>query len=524
MNLPTPESIIDEILEAKADNRFEHAFVLLMRMLNTHTNLFLSPRTWSNLINQPAIFKSTPAHESNIQFITAVMRLLNQIVINGQAELGKKLANSFLQGVHFRLTAHSNSNLKKMMSFRANLIQKSDFILAEQEFFFKSSVAHPSIPRVGILFRHLKSDPETTSLIPFISQARKNGIEVVIFVFDQSSTNDFSNLLNSYGNRTVLLSQKLSEAVQQLRTADLDILIYGNDITAKFSLGACLSFHRVARKTIITVSTLATTASNFVDIYFGCPFHANRGGALEFTEQFVSLPDPGFAFLFNETETETIRHDQPIRENFTIAKETIIFVSGANHTKLHEPVLNAWAEILKRVNSSILILYPFPPHFGPTNNPSAVKVRNYFISLNIKPERIIILPQLPGRQAVKALLRQTDIGLDSFPYTGATTIVDSLESGVPTVTLAGDTLRSSQASAILASVGLDELITSSIESYIDLSVKLAMHSEYRKSIRRQIQALNENSTPYTDEVNFGKAAVVEYFRIHSDLHSATKRI
>jgi predicted O-linked N-acetylglucosamine transferase (SPINDLY family) len=522
MSLSNPESIIDEILEAKADNRFEHAFVLLMRMLDTHTNLFLNPRTWSNLINQPSIFKSTPAHESNIQFITAVMRLLNQISINGQAELGKKLANSFLQGAHFRLTAHSNSNLKKMMSFRANLIQKSDFILAEQEFFFKSPVAHPTIPRVGILFRHLKSDPETTSLIPFISQARKNGIEVVIFVFDQSSSNDFSNLLNSYGNRTVLLSQKLSEAVQQLRTADLDILIYGNDVTAKLSLGACLSFHRVARKTIITVSTLATTASNFVDIYFGCAFHSNRGGALEFTEQFVSLPDPGFAFLFNETET--IRHDQPIREIFTIAKETIIFVSGANQTKLHEPVLNAWAEILKRVNSSILILYPFPPHFGSTNNSSAVKVRDYFISLNIKPERIIILAQLPGRQAVKALLRQTDIALDSFPYTGVTTIVNSLESGVPTVTLAGDTLRSSQGAAILASVGLDELITSSIESYINLSVKLAMHSDYRKGIRRQIQALNESSPPYTDEVNFGNAAVVEYFRIHSDLNSVTERI
>ncbi len=522
MNLSTSDSIITEILEAKADNHFEHAFVLLMRMLNTHTNLFLSPKTWSDLINQPAIFKSTSAHESNIQFISAVMRLLNQIGLNGQAELGKKLANSFLQGAHFRLTAHSNSNLKKMMSERANLIQKSGFILSEQEYLFKTPVAHPSTPRVGILFRHLKSDPETTSLIPFISQARKNGIEVIIFVLDQSFSNDFSNLLNSYGNRTVLLSQKLSEAVRQLRTADLDILIYGNDITAKLSLGACLSFHRVARKTIITVSTLTTTASNYVDIYFGCPFHANRGGSLEFTEHFISLPNPGFAFLFNQAET--IRKDQPIREIFSIAEETIIFVSGANQTKLHEPVLNAWAEILKRVNSSILILYPFPPHFGSTNNPSAVRVREYFVSLNIKPERIIILPQLPGRQAVKALLRQTDIGLDSFPYTGVTTIVDSIESGVPTVTLAGDALRSSQAAAILASVGLDELITSSVNSYIELSVNLAINSEYRKGIRSQIQAINKNSTPYTDEVNFGNATVAEYFRIHSNLNSATEKI
>ena len=62
----------------------------------------------------------------------------------------------------------------------------------------------------------------------------------------------------------------------------------------------------------------------------------------------------------------------------------------------------------------------------------------------------------------------TDMYVDSFPYTGATSLMDPLEAGVPPITMAGDRLRFGQGDAsILRELGMPELIATSAENYID---------------------------------------------------------
>ena len=39
---------------------------------------------------------------------------------------------------------------------------------------------------------------------------------------------------------------------------------------------------------------------------------------------------------------------------------------------------------------------------------------------------------------VRKVMAMTDIYVDSFPYTGATSLLDPLEAGVPPVTMAGE--------------------------------------------------------------------------------------
>ncbi len=506
---------LNDISALKAAGDFTGAAEMIARLLDASPESLLDPAAWSQLLNQPSTLENSQDHEANVLFMTAVMMMLEELCSQLEPQAARALSDAFLQGAQFRLTAHSDVDVKELMALRARLFLRSSFVLPERDHVFATPVANPWRPRVGVLFRHLRADPETTSLLPFFSQAKKSGVELILFVAEEHPMDAFGIRMASACDRIVRLPAELPNAVRAVRDADLDVLVFGNDITAKPSLGACLSFHRLARRAVCTVSTLVTSASPYVDEYFGCGYHAQRGAAEEFFERYVALPGPGFAFCFADEKSPsqvTIN-----RAPLGLSDETVLFVSGANQTKLHGPVLDAWAEILRRVPDSALFLYPFPPHFGPAQEAVAARLRARFASRQVSPDRIIVLPQLPGRHAVKSLLRQMDIGLDSFPYPGVTTIVDAIESDLPTVTLAGRTLRSAQAAAVLSSVGADELVTHDVRQYIETAVTLATQAPLRREFSARLRNSMTTTPAFLDEVRFGRAAVHEYFRIHDEL-------
>lgn len=504
-----------DITSRKSAGNFTGAVEAITQLLQESPTRLTEPSVWALLMNQPAHFENVHDHEANVLFVTAVMMIIDEVCDEIDPLEAKRIIDAFLQGTQFRLTAHSDVDVKELMAMRARLFARSSFVLTEREHTFNTPVANQWRPRVGILFRHIRADPETTSLLPFFSHAKKSGIELILFVSEQHTIDEFGQRMVDASDHVIHIPQNLTHAVTTLRNADLDILVFGNDITAKLSLGACLSFHRVARRAVCTVSTLVSSASSFVDEYFGCGYHMDRGAKAEFTEHFVALPSPGFAFNFSDEKSPsqvTIN-----RRQLGFGENTVLFVSGANQSKLHGPLLDTWATILRRVPDSALFLYPFPPHFGTAQDSVIARIRSRFERLGLNPARIIVLPQLSGRHAVKSLLRQMDIGLDSFPYPGVTTIVDAIESHLPTVTLAGSTLRSAQGAAVLASVGFTELITTDLDQYVATAIALANNIEARNSIVERMRIVMTGRPPFLDHTHFSRAAAREYFRIHAEL-------
>jgi predicted O-linked N-acetylglucosamine transferase (SPINDLY family) len=110
-----------------------------------------------------------------------------------------------------------------------------------------------------------------------------------------------------------------------------------------------------------------------------------------------------------------------------------------------------------------------------------------------------------------------DIGLDSFPYPGVTTMVDALIAGLPTITLESMTLRCSQGAAIVSSIGLNEVISSNHDDYCEKVFKLAKDSAYRDSLKVKINRAMANNPSFLNVDAFSKACVKEYFRIHEEL-------
>ncbi len=103
-------------------------------------------------------------------------------------------------------------------------------------------------------------------------------------------------------------------------------------------------------------------------------------------------------------------------------------------------------------------------------------------------------------QYLKAF-NEVDIALDSMPYNGATTALDSLWMGVPVVALAGTRSISRGTYSILKTLGRDDLIAESPEQYVELNVRLATDAHWRNELHRSLREELRRS-PLTDIPRF----------------------
>src|SRR5262249_39170891 len=125
--------------------------------------------------------------------------------------------------------------------------------------------------------------------------------------------------------------------------------------------------------------------------------------------------------------------DRPkINELPALKSGFITFGNLNNPCKTNDGVVDLWAEVLKTVEGSrLMLLVPQATAAG--------RLIAAFDRRGIAADRIFPVEMRPRPEYLK-LYQQIDIGLDTFPYNGHTTSLDSYWMGVPVVTLVGQTV------------------------------------------------------------------------------------
>lgn len=109
----------------------------------------------------------------------------------------------------------------------------------------------------------------------------------------------------------------------------------------------------------------------------------------------------------------------------------------------------------------------------------------------------------PTREAYLARYGEVDMMLDSFPYPGVTTTCEALWMGVPTLSLAGDTLLSRQGTGMLVPAGLVEWVASSEDEYVEKAIQLGSDWNKLASLRAQLRE-QVLSSPVYDAQRFAR--------------------
>jgi predicted O-linked N-acetylglucosamine transferase (SPINDLY family) len=82
-----------------------------------------------------------------------------------------------------------------------------------------------------------------------------------------------------------------------------------------------------------------------------------------------------------------------------------------------------------------------------------------------------------------ALYHRIDIGLDTFPYGGHTTSLDSYWMGVPVVTMVGETVVGRAGFSQLSNLQLTDLVARSLQDYVKVVCDLANDRDRLRSLR-----------------------------------------
>jgi predicted O-linked N-acetylglucosamine transferase (SPINDLY family) len=166
----------------------------------------------------------------------------------------------------------------------------------------------------------------------------------------------------------------------------------------------------------------------------------------------------------------------------------ITFGSFNTFAKLSPATLRLWAAILASVPEARLLLKDTRVHDPLT----ARRHRERFVAAGIDPARLDILPRAVDAAAHLAAYARVDVALDPFPYNGTTTTCEALWMGVPVVTFAGDRHASRVGASLLHRVGLDDLVATGHDAYLDAAVALARDparvAQLRAGLRERVRA------------------------------------
>ena len=215
------------------------------------------------------------------------------------------------------------------------------------------------------------------------------------------------------------------------------------------------------------------------------------------TETLWRLPDIFCCYQGHDSNPAVIDHP-PCDDNGWVT-----FGGFNNFAKVTDPVLSAWGQILHRVPGSRLLL----EIHGIAGPSFRAETMARLERLGLPLDRVILEPRAKANQFV--LYNRIDIALDTFPYSGGTTSLDSLWMGVPVVTLAGAHFASRLGVTILTNAGLPELIADSWEGYIDVASRLALDRGWLETVRRDLRS-RVVAGPLMDQDRFARNMEAAY--------------
>lgn len=170
----------------------------------------------------------------------------------------------------------------------------------------------------------------------------------------------------------------------------------------------------------------------------------------------------------------------PSREAAGLPPDALVFSSLNQPHKIEPVMFDAWMRILRAVPEGRLWLMAAHPR-------AEANLRRAAQAAGVDPARLIFAAK-KGKEENLARLRLADLALDTRVYGGHTTTVDALWAGVPVVTLRGGHFASRVSASILSAAGLEDLVTDSLEAYVDLAVGLARNPEVLRSTRERVAA------------------------------------
>lgn len=415
--------------------------------------------------------------------------------IAGGGELSPAIMEGCFNNEYVLLAYAANAPLRLLMEWRGKMtLEFNRRKLHIEDWHPHPRTERPRI-RLGVFLKVFQAHTETYATIPFFCGLDRSRFEVRLYALHQSNSELERHCLEHAESLTVLQGS-IDAHLRQLRAENLDLLLIGTNATAVLNDAVFFGLHRAARKQLVQFCQPYTTGLPCIDGFIAGD---DLGlAANDFSEQLHLISGSGICFSPGLPEK-----DSPLeitRQTRGIPRNDTVFISGANYFKIRVELLDAWTNLLAQTPDTTLVLLPFGPAWS--NNYPEEKfeslLRQSCAKNGIARERVVISPPLPSRSDVRRLIALCDIYLDSFPYSGATSLLDPFTLHMPVVAMETHTVCGGQGAGMLLECGLRELVAKDEVEYLRIARRLVEDTEYRTGICARIAEIMEAGAPFHD--------------------------
>lgn len=349
--------------------------------------------------------------------------------------------------------------------------------------------SQPKRLRVGIVSGDLHQHAVSYFLENVIRNIDPSQIELIAYSSGSHADSTTERLKYYFSEWHSIVGVADYKAAQQIHDNGIHILIdlSGHSGDNRLSLFAW----KPAAVQVSWLGYWATTGVAEIDYVLTDEMSAPPAHQTQFSEKFKYLPNTRMCF----TAPKQAVGVSPVP---ACNNGYITFGSFQNMAKVNDEVLALWAKVLTSVAGSRFRWQC--KSFAEDSFKRSVKQR--LVHLGVKAESIQLL-SFSSREGYFAAHQEIDILLDTFPFTGGTTTCEAMWLGVPTLTLAGESMIARQGASLLAAAGLQDWIANTKEEYLSKAIAFSADLEklslLRTTLRQQVLA-----SPIFDSQTFAR--------------------
>ncbi|MCU0524441.1 MAG: O-linked N-acetylglucosamine transferase, SPINDLY family protein [Elainella sp. Prado103] len=287
-----------------------------------------------------------------------------------------------------------------------------------------------------------------------------------------------------------------TRVAQQIQQDKIDILVDLDSITYTETCRVM-----ALKPAPIQVSWLGCDASGLpaIDYFLADPYVLPDHAQSYYAEQIWRLPHTYIAVDGFEVGIPTRR-----REELNIPRDGIVYFSAQDGRKRHPDTLRLQLQILQAVPHSYLLLK------GLADEASLqTACAELAAEVGISFDRLRFLERDPNEVTHRANLSLADVVLDTFPYNGATTTLETLWMGIPIVTKVGQQFVARNSYTMLMNVGVTTGIAWNDREYIEWGIRLGTDLALRQQVATQLRQARR-SAPLWNTAEFTRSLEAAY--------------
>jgi predicted O-linked N-acetylglucosamine transferase (SPINDLY family) len=344
--------------------------------------------------------------------------------------------------------------------------------------------------RVGYISPDFRGHVIGQNLLPLLREHDHKKFEIFCYANVLRSdlvTAKFQSYADAWRNIVGVENDKAAEII---RRDKIDILV---DLSLHMANNRMLVFARKPAPVQITFGGYpGTTGLETIDARLSDPYLDPPELDGFYSEKTVRIADSFWCYDPEAMDVATAPPPGPLP---ALQRGYVTFGCLNNFCKINDGVLELWARVLREVPESRLLL------LAPEGKPRQ-SVAGKMWQEGIDASRVEFVIFQPRKEYLETY-QQIDLGLDTLPYNGHTTSLDSLWMGVPVISLIGKTVVGRAGWSQLCNLNLKELAAQTPEQFVkiaaDLATDLPRLAELRANLRKRMQ-----ESPLTDAPRFAR--------------------